>query len=71
MVADRRYDYGDPISPLDFVRHGIFVSSIVSPVIGKSLGQPLVIGLAFNLSGCRRFRSMNAVEDPQRMSTME
>jgi hypothetical protein len=23
MVADRRYDYGDPISPLDFVRHGI------------------------------------------------
>src|SRR5215469_9206483 len=31
----------------------------------KSPDQPLVIGLALNVGGCRRFRSMDAVEDPQ------
>jgi len=46
MVTDRRYRYGDPISPPRFWSVEYFVGSIVSPATGQALYGSLVIGLA-------------------------
>jgi hypothetical protein len=48
MVADRRYEYGDPRSPSRFWPAWSFVGSIVSRATGKAL--TLVIGLAPKLN---------------------
>jgi hypothetical protein len=66
MVADRRYGYGDPRSPSRFFPAWYFVGSIGSPAAGKSLtNQPLTLSRAFQVGGCGRLGSEDAILDRQ------
>ena len=43
-------------------RHAIFSTRSFHPIAGKAPDQSLVVGLTLKVSGCGRFRPMDAVE---------
>jgi hypothetical protein len=62
MAADRRYEYGDPIFSVSILFGMVFRRFDRFTRRWKGPDKMFVIALAFQVSGCRRFRPEDAVE---------